>query len=251
MDDQQLLRYSRQILLPQIDIEGQQKLLRSRVLLVGVGGLGSPISLYLAGAGVGQLTLVDSDQVDLSNLQRQILYSNECIGSSKVEAARHRLLSLNSEIEIRAIARHLQDEDLRAAVTQAHVVVDGSDNFATRFALNAACVSVGRPLVSGAAIRMEGQVAVFDSRQPDGACYYCLFQEDEESEETCSQVGVIAPLLGIIGSIQALETLKLLLGIGESLYNRLLLLDAMKMHWRETRIHRDPRCAICANFQEK
>lgn len=251
MDDQQLLRYSRQILLPQVDIEGQRKLLNSQVLVVGVGGLGSPVALYLAGAGIGRLTLADPDQVELSNLQRQILYDGESIGLPKVESARRRLLALNPEVEVQAITDRLEGEELVAAVAQADVVVDGSDNFVTRFALNIACVRAGRPLVSGAAIRMEGQVAVFDSRRPDGACYHCLFGEGEESEETCSQTGVIAPLLGIIGSIQAMETLKLLLGIGESLHGRLLLLDAMRMRWREVRIHRDPGCPICNDFQDR
>lgn len=251
MNDQQLLRYSRQILLPQIDIEGQRKLLNARVLVIGVGGLGSPVTLYLAGAGVGQLTLVDPDQVELSNLQRQILHDSEAIGLPKVESARRRLQDLNPEVEVRAVADRLEGEDLEAAVAQADVVVDGSDNFATRFAVNIACVRAGRPLVSGAAIRMEGQVAVFDSRRPDGACYHCLFREGEENEETCSQTGVIAPLLGIIGSVQAMETLKLLLGIGQSLQDRLLLFDALGMHWREIRIRRDPQCPICNDFQDR
>ncbi|ADJ29507.1 HesA/MoeB/ThiF family protein [Nitrosococcus watsonii] len=252
MNDQQLLRYSRQILLPQIDIEGQQKLLDSRVLVVGVGGLGSPIALYLAGAGVGRLTLVDPDEVELSNLQRQILHDGNVIGLPKVESARRRLQALNPEVEVRAIAARLEGKGLEAAVAQADVIVDGSDNFATRFALNIACVRIGRPLVSGAAIRMEGQVAVFDSRQPDGACYHCLFREDEKSEEeSCSQTGVLAPLLGIIGSVQAMEALKLLLGIGQSLHNRLLLLDGLNMRWREIRIHQDPQCPICNGPQKK
>jgi adenylyltransferase/sulfurtransferase len=249
MNDQQLLRYSRQILLPQVDIEGQRKLLNSRVLVVGVGGLGSPVALYLAGAGVGCLTLVDPDQVDLSNLQRQILHDSEAIGLPKVESARRRLLALNPEVEVQAIASRLEGKDLEAAVARADVVIDGSDNFSTRFALNIACVRVGRPLISGAAIRMEGQVAVFDSRRPDGACYHCLFREGDEIEETCSQTGVMAPLLGVIGSVQAMEALKLLLGIGKSLHDRLLLLDALRMHWREVRIRRDPKCPICTDFQ--
>ncbi|ABA56888.1 HesA/MoeB/ThiF family protein [Nitrosococcus oceani] len=252
MNDQQLLRYSRQILLPQIDIEGQQKLLDSRILVVGVGGLGSPIALYLAGAGVGQLTLVDPDEVELSNLQRQILHDSNVIGLPKVESARRRLQALNPEVEVRPIAARLEGKDLEAVIAQADVVVDGSDNFATRFALNIASARVGRPLVSGAAIRMEGQVAVFDSRQPDGACYHCLFQEGgENEEETCSQTGVLAPLLGIIGSVQAMETLKLLLGIGRSLHNRLLLLDGLSMRWRETRIQQDPQCPICNGSRER
>jgi adenylyltransferase/sulfurtransferase len=251
MNDQQLLRYSRQIFLPQVDIEGQRKLLNSRVLVVGVGGLGSPIALYLAGAGVGRLVLVDPDQVELSNLQRQIMHDSETIGLPKVESARRRLLALNPEVEVQAIASRLEGKDLEAAVAQVDVVVDGSDNFATRFALNIACVHAGRPLISGAAIRMEGQVAVFDSRWSDVACYHCLFREDEETEETCSQTGVMAPLLGIIGSVQAMEALKLLLGIGEGLHNRLLLLDVLKMHWREVRIRRDPKCPICTGFQDR
>jgi molybdopterin-synthase adenylyltransferase len=246
MNDQQLLRYSRHIFLPQIDIEGQRKLLHSRVLVIGVGGLGSPVALYLAGAGIGRLTLVDPDQVELSNLQRQIVHDSETLGLSKVESARRRLQALNPEVEVQTIAGRLEGEDLEAAVAQADVVVDGSDNFATRFALNAACVRQRRPLVSGAAIRMEGQVTVFDSRQPEGACYHCLFREGKAVEETCSETGVMAPLLGVIGSIQALETLKLLLEIGKSLCGRLLLLDGLAMDWREIRIPKDPECPICA-----
>lgn len=247
MNDQQLLRYSRQIFLPQVDIQGQQKLLNSRVLLIGVGGLGSPVALYLAGAGVGKLTLVDPDQVELSNLQRQILHDGETIGLPKVESARRRLQTLNSEVEVQTIAHRLEGEALSAAVAQADVVVDGSDNFATRFVLNVACVREGRPLVSGAAIRMKGQVTVFDNRQPDSACYRCVFSEGEDLEETCSETGVMAPLLGVIGSVQAMETLKLLVGIGESLQGRLLLLDALTMRWREIRIRRDPKCPACAS----
>lgn len=251
MNDQQLLRYSRQILLPQIDIKGQRKLLNSRVLVVGMGGLGSPVALYLAGAGVGELILIDPDQVELSNLQRQVIHDSATIGLPKVESARLRLLALNPEVKVQAIASRLEGKDLEAAVAQADVVVDGSDNFAARFALNMACVQIGRPLVSGAAIRMEGQIAVFDSRQPEGACYHCLFREGEahESEQTCSQTGVIAPLLGVIGSIQAMEVLKLLLEIGESLHNRLLLLDALRMRWHEVRIRKDSKCPVCTNFK--
>ena len=246
MNDQQLLRYSRHIFLPQIDIEGQRKLFHSRVLVIGVGGLGSPVVLYLAGSGVGRLTLVDPDRVELSNLQRQIVHDSEALGLSKVVSAHRRLQALNPEVEVQTIADRLEGEDLEVAVAQADVVVDGSDNFATRFALNAACVRQRRPLVSGAAIRMEGQVTVFDSRQPEGACYRCLFREGEAVEETCSEAGVIAPLLGVIGSVQALETLKLLLGIGKSLCGRLLLLDGLAMDWREIRIPKDPECPICA-----
>lgn len=246
MNDQQLLRYSRQIFLPQVDIQGQRKLLNSRVLLVGAGGLGSPVALYLAGAGVGRLTLVDSDRVELSNLQRQILHDSEAIGQPKVESAQRRLQTLNPDVEIETMTRRLEGDSLDSAVARADAVVDGSDNFATRFTLNAACVRAGRPLVAGAALRMEGQVAVFDHRQPASACYRCVFSQGEEREEACSEAGVIAPLLGIIGSVQAMETLKLLMGIGDSLQGRLLLLDALTMRWRDIRVRRDPRCPVCA-----
>jgi adenylyltransferase/sulfurtransferase len=243
--DEQLLRYSRQILLPALGVEGQERLLASRVLVVGLGGLGSPVAMYLAAAGVGRLVLVDYDQVELSNLQRQIIHATADVGRLKVESARERLAALNPEATVLTHARVLEGEDLLAETRAADVVVDASDNFATRFALNAACVEAGTPLVSGAAIRMEGQVAVFDPRRPESPCYRCLYPDADEREETCSRIGVLAPLLGIIGSIQATETLKLLLGKGEPLVGQLLLVDALTMDFRTLRLRRDSGCPVC------
>lgn len=245
MNDDQLLRYSRQIMLPWMDITGQQKLLSSRVLIVGLGGLGSPAALYLAAAGVGTLVLNDFDKVDLSNLQRQIAHRTADIGRSKVESARSALVALNPGIRVIALEGRLEEKALHEQVRLADAVVDASDNFATRFLLNQACVTEGKPLISGAAIRAEGQVAVFDNRQDDSPCYRCLYQEGEETGATCSENGVLAPLVGIIGSIQAVETLKVLAGMGEPLSGRLLLLDALSMEWRTLRLRKDANCPVC------
>ncbi|HJW81628.1 MAG TPA: molybdopterin-synthase adenylyltransferase MoeB, partial [Acidiferrobacterales bacterium] len=213
MDDPQLLRYSRQILLPQIGYEGQQRLLAARVLIIGVGGLGSPVAMYLAASGVGHLVLVDYDRVELSNLQRQIAHTTDRIGVAKVTSAQHALAALNPEVQVTAIAGQLDPEALVEQVRLADAVVDCSDNFATRFALNRVCVANKTPLISGAAIRLEGQVAVFDSGRTDSPCYRCLYKDMDELGESCSQTGVLAPLVGIIGSIQATETIKVLLDI--------------------------------------
>lgn len=245
MKDEQLLRYSRQILLPQIDIKGQQKLLDSHVLIIGLGGLGSPVALYLAAAGVGHLTLVDDDEVELSNLQRQIVHGEQNIGEKKVESASQRLRSLNSECQIDIKAERLVGDELSQAVEAADVVVDCSDNFATRFLLNEVTQQCKTPLVSGAAIRMEGQITVYDSRQEDSACYRCVYQDSGELQETCSETGVLSPLLGIIGSMQAVETVKLLTGIGETLAGRLMILDALSMSWQEIKLRQDPVCPVC------
>jgi adenylyltransferase/sulfurtransferase len=244
MNDGQLLRYSRQIMLPQIGIEGQERLLEARVMVLGLGGLGAPVAMYLAAAGVGELVLVDFDRVDLTNLQRQVIHGTGRIGMPKVESARRTLLELNPEIRVEAIGRKLEDEELRQQVAQADVVVDASDNFATRFALNTACVAAGKPLVSGAAIRMEAQVTVFPGT-PGGPCYRCLYPEDGTVDETCSANGVLAPLVGIIGSLQAVETIKLLTGAGTPLVGRLLLLDALDMEWRSLKLGPDPQCPVC------
>lgn len=246
MDDNELLRYSRQILLPQISAEGQERLQRSHALIIGLGGLGSPVAMYLAAAGVGHLTIVDFDRVDLSNLQRQILYKNADIGRPKAEAARESLLLLNPLIRVTAIGRQLEGPELMARVEQADVVIDASDNFATRFALNEACVHARTPLVSGAAIRMEGQVAVFRPDRADSPCYRCLYKDEEELAEGCVQTGVFTPVVGIIGSLQATEALKVLLDIGKTLTGRLLLLDAETMDLRTIRLHKDARCPVCA-----
>jgi molybdopterin-synthase adenylyltransferase len=247
MDDPQLLRYSRQILLPQVGIEGQQKLLAARVLIIGVGGLGSPVAMYLAASGVGQLVLVDHDKVELSNLQRQIVHTTEQLGLSKVASAQRMLTALNPEVQVTAIARQLDPEALLEQVQAADAVVDCSDNFATRFALNRVCVANKTPLISGAAIRLEGQVAVFRPERADSPCYRCLYKDMDELGESCSQTGVLAPLVGIIGSIQATETIKVLLDIGETLTGRLLLLDALNMEWRSIKLRKDPDCPVCGS----
>ncbi len=243
MEDQQLLRYSRQIMLPNVDVAGQQRLLDSRVLVIGAGGLGSPVAMYLAAAGVGQLVLVDFDDVDLSNLQRQILHGSHDLGRPKVESARDTLQALNPEVTVMAINARLEGEALLAEVEKADVVVDASDNFATRFAVNDACVAARKPLVSGAAIRMEGQVSVFHNERPESPCYRCLYRDEGELAQTCSENGVLAPVVGIIGTIQATEVLKVLLGIGDTLDGRLLLLDALSMEWRSMKLRKDPACS--------
>ncbi|PHS30262.1 MAG: molybdopterin-synthase adenylyltransferase MoeB [Methylophaga sp.] len=245
MKDEQLLRYSRQILLPQIDIEGQQKLLKSHVLIIGLGGLGAPVSLYLAAAGVGKLTLVDDDKVELSNLQRQIIHTEKNINKLKVESAAESLQAINSEVQLEINTKRLNKADLTNVIKTVDVVVDCSDNFATRFLLNEVTKQTKTPLVSGAAIRMEGQVTVYDARQADSACYRCVYQDDGELQETCSESGVLSPLLGIIGSVQAVETIKLLTNIGESLVNRLLVLDALSMSWHEIKLKQNPTCPVC------
>ncbi len=245
MKDEQLLRYSRQILLPQIDIKGQQKLLAGHVLVIGLGGLGAPVSLYLAAAGVGKLTLVDDDKVELSNLQRQIIHTEKNINKLKVESAAESVHAINSEINVEIKSKRLTKQELTTIVKQVDVVVDCSDNFATRFLLNEVTQQTNTPLVSGAAIRMEGQVTVYDSRQAENACYRCIYQDDGELQETCSESGVLSPLLGVIGSIQAVETIKLLTNIGESLANRMLLLDALTMSWQEIKLKQNPQCPVC------
>ncbi len=249
MDDQQLLRYSRQILLPQIGLEGQQKLLDARVLVVGAGGLGSAAALYLASAGIGHLTIADHDQVELSNLQRQILHRDQDIGRPKVDSARDTLSALNPELQVTGLRARLDSERLATLIRQVDLVVDGSDNFATRFAVNAACVQHHTPLVSGAAIRMEGQLAVFDPRRADSPCYRCLYKEGEEADQTCTENGVLAPVVGIIGSLQALEAIKVLVNIGQTLCGRLLVFDALYSEWRSLKLPRDPACPVCSARQ--
>ncbi|MBT2968461.1 MAG: molybdopterin-synthase adenylyltransferase MoeB [gamma proteobacterium symbiont of Ctena orbiculata] len=246
MNDDQLLRYSRQIMLPSIGIEGQERLLESRVLIVGLGGLGSPAAMYLAAAGVGTLVLVDFDQVDLTNLQRQIVHTTARIGDPKVESARETLLALNPECRVETIPRQLDEAALLEQIKKADLVLDGTDNFATRFAINKACYSSGTPLVSGAAIRMEGQITVFTG-EPGGPCYHCLYPDEGEMDETCSANGVLAPLVGVIGSLQAIEAIKQLTGAGKTLRGRLLLLDALEMEWRSLRLAPDPACPVCGS----
>ncbi len=245
MDDKQLLRYSRHILLPQIDVRGQEKLLASRVLIVGLGGLGSPVAMYLAASGVGNLVLVDSDRVDLTNLQRQIVHATERVGQDKTASAAQGLAALNPGVHVTTINQKLEGAALEAQVQQVDAVVDTTDNFASRFAINAACMRAGKPLVSGAVVRFEGQVAVF---LPGGPCYRCLYAEGGGPDEACATLGVLAPAAGIIGSIQAVETLKVLLGIGQTLAGRLLLFDALNMEWREIRLRKDPLCPVCGEI---
>ena len=247
MTDDQLLRYSRHILLPQIGIEGQEALLAGHALVIGAGGLGSPAALYLATAGVGRITLADDDQVDLTNLQRQILHRNASVGMPKAESARRTIAEYNPEVNVIALASRAEGTLLDELVATADVVLDCCDNFATRHALNRACVRLKKPLVSGAAIRFDGQVSVFDLRLPDAPCYHCLFPEAQDLEETrCAVMGVFAPLTGIIGAVQAAEALKLLAGIGQSLNGRLLLLDGLTMEWRQVRLKKDSTCPVCA-----
>lgn len=248
MNDDQLLRYSRQILLQQIGIEGQQRLLAAHVLVIGLGGLGSPVTMYLAASGVGCLTLVDHDQVELTNLQRQIVHTTAALGMPKVESARRTLAALNPEVRIETINRKLDEAGLAQAVRAADAVVDASDNFATRFAVNRACVAAKKPLISGAVVRLEGQLSVFRADRGDSPCYACLYRDTSaEDAELCSQFGVLAPVAGVIGTLQATETLKVLLGIGESLTGRLLLLDALAMEWRSIKLKKDPACPVCGS----
>lgn len=247
MTDEQLLRYSRHILLPELGIDGQQALLGARVLLVGAGGLGAPVALYLASSGVGRITLCDDDDVDLTNLQRQIVHFTDAIGKPKVESARETLARINPEVEVVTIPERVAGPRLEQLVEDADLVVDATDNFATRHAINRACVRSRKPLVSGAALRFDGQVAVFDMRRDDSPCYNCLFPEDGDVEEMrCAVMGVFAPVVGIIGATQAAEALKLLTGVGRDLTGRLLLLDALSMEWRSVRLKKDPNCAVCA-----
>lgn len=246
MTDDQLLRYSRHILLPQIGVEGQEAIVKARALVIGAGGLGSPAAYYLASAGVGTLVLADGDTVDLTNLQRQILHRTASVGQPKAASGQATLAEINPECQVIPLLERLSGTRLEEEMAQADVVLDCCDNFATRHAVNRACVKFRKPLVSGAAIRFDGQVAVFDSRQDNAPCYHCLFPEGQDVEEVrCAVMGVFAPLTGIIGTVQAAEALKLLAGIGQSLAGRLLLLDGLGMEWREIRVPRDPGCEVC------
>ncbi|MEW5904467.1 MAG: molybdopterin-synthase adenylyltransferase MoeB [Pseudomonadota bacterium] len=247
MDDHQLLRYSRHILLPEIGIEGQQAFVDSHALIIGAGGLGSPAAMFLAAAGIGTLTLCDDDTVDLTNLQRQIAHRCDSVGTAKVLSAQHTLHALNPDVQVCALQERAVGARLHELVATADVVLDCSDNFATRYALNRACLAQGKPLVSGAATRFEGQVTVFDFRHAGIACYNCLYPEDTEAEETrCAVMGVFAPLVGIIGSMQAAEALKVLAGMAGTLHGRLLTLNVLTMQPRVLRLARDPHCSVCA-----
>jgi adenylyltransferase/sulfurtransferase len=245
MKDEQLLRYSRQIMLPEMDVAGQQKLVDASVLIIGMGGLGCPVAMYLSAAGVGHLIIADDDTVELTNLQRQIAHGQTNLGESKVGSAEATLKGLNPDVRVKRIEQRLEGEALDQAVAAADVVVDACDNFTTRFAINRSCIKHGKPLVSGAAIRMEGQVAVFNSQDPQSPCYQCLYSEGDDDDASCSHNGVMAPLVGIIGSVQAMETIKVITGIGRNLTGRLLLLDAATMQWREMKLPRDESCPAC------
>lgn len=246
MTDEQLLRYSRHILLDALGIEGQERILATHALIVGAGGLGSPAALYLASAGIGKITLVDDDTVDFTNLQRQILHTQARVGIAKAESGRLALAAINPDIEIVPLQQRLSGEALDRLIASADIVLDCTDNFATRHAINRACVHHRKPLVSGAAIRFDGQISVYDLREEDSPCYHCLFPEGEDVEEVrCAVMGVFAPLTGIIGTMQAAEALKLAAGIGESLTGRLLLLDVLEMEWRTVRFKKDAGCTVC------
>lgn len=238
-------RYSRHILLPELGAEGQRRLLEARALVVGLGGLGSPAAMYLASAGVGRLILLDFDVVERTNLQRQIVHFTHDIGREKVVSARETLEALNPGVAVETLAQLLDEHELQDVIARADVVIDGSDNFETRFAVNAACVRSGTPLVSGAVLRWDGQVTTFDPRRPESPCYRCLYTEGEEEGESCAEVGVFAPLLGIVGSVQAAEAIKLAAGMRSELVGRLLILDGLRMAWRDVRLRKDPACPVC------
>lgn len=247
MDDSQLLRYSRHLLLTEIGIDGQERLNAARVLVIGAGGLGSPVALYLASAGVGRITLADHDAVDLTNLQRQIAHDMASLGENKAASAARRMAAMNPVIEVVALAERLEGEALAARVAEADLVLDCSDNFATRHAVNRACVAYRKPLVSGAAVRFDGQISVFDLRRDEAPCYACLFPDNaRDAEMRCAEFGVFAPLVGVVGALQAAEALKLLMGVGTSLSGRLMLYDALAADWRTIRLKRDPGCPVCA-----
>ena len=248
MNEQQLLRFSRQIMLPEMDIAGQRKLVDASVLIVGMGGLGCPAAMYLAAAGVGRLLIADDDVVELTNLQRQIAHAEQSLGQAKVESARERLLSLNPDAEVVAINERLQGDSLDKAVARADLVLDACDNFETRFAINESCIGAAKPLISAAAIRMQGQIAAFDTSIVTSPCYHCLYPQTGELDTSCARNGVMAPLVGIIGSVQAMEAIKMLTGIGRNLVGRLLLLDAATMQWRDLKLPKDPACEACSNI---
>ena len=251
MDDAQLLRYSRHILLNELGIDGQENLLASHALIIGAGGLGSPVSLYLGSAGVGHITVVDHDTVDATNLQRQIAHTLERVGQSKAESVSTAIAQINPDAQVSAISQRADAALLDTLVAQADVVLDCCDNFETRQAVNLACVKHRKPLVSGAAIRMDGQVSVFDSTQPDAPCYACIFPPEQAPEETrCATMGVFAPLVGIIGTVQAAEALKILSGMGSHMAGRLLMLDGRALSWTDIRMQRNPACPVCAAHRQ-
>lgn len=246
MNDDQLLRYSRHILLPQIGILGQEKLIKSRALIIGLGGLGSPVAMYLAASGVGELVLCDNDNVDLTNLQRQTIHNSETIGMSKAQSATRAIAKINPEISVVPIQEYVDEGRLQKLVKEVDVVIDASDNFSTRHAINQVCVTHKKSLVSGSAIRFNGQISVFDLSNSASPCYHCLFSKDGSNEDMhCATMGVFSPLVGIIGCMQAAEVIKILLNIGKTLNGRLMLLDGLTMEWRSIKLNKDPECTIC------
>lgn len=246
LSDQQLLRYSRNMMLPQIDAEGQARLCRAKVLVVGLGGLGSAAAMYLAASGIGTMVIADGDKVELSNLQRQLLHETADVGLAKTESATRRLNAINPEVKIRAISSRLDVESLPREVAAADLVLDATDNFDSRFAINLACAKAARTVISAAAIRFEGQISVFDHGDRECPCYRCLYSDEHrDSRDTCEQAGVASPLLGILGSMQALEAIKIITGSGKTLKGRLLLLDGLAMQWHEVKLPRDPDCEVC------
>lgn len=248
MNDNQLLRYSRHILLPQVEYAGQEKLTTSHALIVGAGGLGSPVALYLAASGVGTLTICDFDAVDLTNLQRQIIHTTQSVGMNKAMSAQQTIDAINPEIKVKTIEKKSTHAEMEALISVADVVIDCSDNFATRYALNRLCFKQKKPLVSGAAVRFEGQITVFDFRNETSPCYHCLFPDTGDDQELrCADNGVFSPLVGMIGTAQAAEALKCLMGIGETLQGRLMLLDALTAEWRTIKLSRDPACKVCGD----
>jgi molybdopterin/thiamine biosynthesis adenylyltransferase len=250
MNDNQLLRYSRHILLPQIAYEGQEKLTQSHALVVGAGGLGAPVALYLAASGIGTLTICDFDEVDLTNLQRQVIHTTQSVGVNKAASAKAALLAINPEVNVETVQQKSTQAEFTDLIAKADVVIDCSDNFATRYLLNKLCVQLKKPLVSGAAIGFEGQITVYDMRDDNSPCYHCLFPDDGEeakasNEMRCAEHGVFSPLVGMIGTTQAAEALKLLMGIGISLQGRLLMLDALSMEWHTIKLNKDKACTVC------
>ncbi len=251
MNDAQLLRYSRQIMLPQVDIAGQERLLEARVLILGMGGLGCPAAQYLVAAGVGNIVLVDPDTVDTTNLQRQLLYTSADHGLAKVQAAKQSLLEINDGINIKAIAASLEGEALLQQVSKATVVLDCTDNFSSRFAINAACVRASTPLVSGAAIRFNGQLTVYDRTVANAPCYRCLYDEQSNENLSCSESGILGPVVGTIGTMQALEAIKLIVGCGRTLNSRLMIFDGLTTQWQTLALEADPKCPVCSHKRDQ
>ena len=246
MNDHELLRYSKQIMLPQIDVEGQQKIIDSTMLIIGMGGLGSPTALYLAAAGVGHLIIADFDQVELSNLQRQIIHRTADIGEDKVDSAKAKLLELNPNITVTVANEIMHSDNLASLIKDVDIVLDGTDNFESRFEINKACVECHKPLISAAVIRFEGQISVFKGYEVDQPCYQCLYSEDGNGRESCVENGVLAPVAGLVGTIQALQAIKVLLGLGEQLCGELLLIDGLDLSFRKIKIVKDSECPICS-----